>query len=101
MFAKLIGLRLVIGICFIAYGLLLCALEKYDGLPFLNVKFKGNSCINGFIFIVAGILICSTSFLNFIISTIASIILLLIECYFINKFIKNKLPDKNTDSNNS
>ncbi|WP_250675235.1 hypothetical protein LZ906_005480 [Paraclostridium ghonii] len=101
MFAKLIGVRLVIGICFIAYGLLLSALEKYDGLPFFNIKLKGNSYINGFICMVAGILICSTSFISFIISTIASIVLLLIECYFINKLSTNKLPPEDTDSNNS
>ncbi|WP_419742856.1 hypothetical protein [Paraclostridium dentum] len=81
MFTKLVGLRLVIGICFIGYGLLLSALEKYDGLPTFNIKIKAN----GFIFMVVGVLICSTSFINFIISTIASIALLLIETYLINK----------------
>lgn len=81
MFTKLVGLRLVIGICFIGYGLLLSALEKYNGLPTFNIKIK----INGFTFMVVGVLICSTSFINFIISTIASIALLLIETYFINK----------------
>lgn len=81
MFTKLVGLRLVIGICFIGYGLLLYSLEKYDGLPTFNIKIK----TNGFTFMVVGVLICSTSFINFIISTIASIALLLIESYFINK----------------
>lgn len=85
MFTKLVGLRLVIGICFIGYGLLLSSLEKYDGLPNFNIKIKTNGYINGFTFMVVGILICSTSFINFIISTIASIALLLIETYFINK----------------
>ena len=85
MFTKLVGLRLAIGICFIGYGLLLSALEKYDGLPTFNIKFKINGYINGFTFMVVGVLICSTSFINFIISAIASISLLLIESYFINK----------------
>lgn len=85
MFTKLVGLRLVIGICFIGYGLLLSALEKYDGLPNFNIKIKTNGYINGFTFMVVGVLICSTSFINFIISTIASIALLLIETYLINK----------------
>lgn len=85
MFTKLVGLRLVIGICFIGYGLLLYALEKYDGLPTFNIKIKTNGYINGFTLMVVGVLICSTSFINFIISSIASIALLLIESYFINK----------------
>ncbi len=85
MFTKLVGLRFVIGICFIGYGLLLSALEKYDGLPNFNPKFKVNGYINGFTFMVVGVLICSTSFINFIISAIASIALLLIETYLINK----------------
>ncbi|MGL5651957.1 MAG: hypothetical protein ACRDDE_09375 [Paraclostridium sp.] len=81
MFTKLVGLRLVIGICLIGYGLLLAALEKYDSLPTFNTNFK----VNGFTFMVVGVLICSTSFLNFIILSIASISLLLIESYLINK----------------
>ncbi|MDO7203395.1 hypothetical protein Q5M85_03300 [Paraclostridium bifermentans] len=49
-----IGIRAILGLLFIAYGLIVSGIEKYKGLPFFYSKDQINGSINGFICLSVG-----------------------------------------------
>lgn len=94
-----IGIRAILGLLFIAYGLLVAGIEKYKGLPFFYSKDQINGSINGFICLVVGVLLLWTNLKQGIICTVISIILYAIVKFVVGKVVENKINKQEKDKN--
>jgi hypothetical protein len=92
-----IGIRAILGLLFIAYGLIVAGIEKYKGLPFFYSKDQINGSINGFTCLVVGILLLWTNLKQGIICAIISIALYAIVKFAVAKVVENKIKKQEKD----
>lgn len=84
-------IKMIIGIFFIVYGLIVSAIEQYKRVPlFYNSKDQVNGVINGFVCIVVGIVVSSYNLNQGIIIGIIAFSMWGIEKLIISKILKNK-----------
>ncbi|MBN8049362.1 MULTISPECIES: hypothetical protein [Paraclostridium] len=84
-------IKMIIGIFFIVYGLIVSAIEQYKRVPlFYNSKDQVNGVINGFACIVVGIVVSAYNLNQGIIIGIIAFSMWGIEKLIISKILKNK-----------
>ncbi|MBZ6007366.1 MULTISPECIES: hypothetical protein [Paraclostridium] len=84
-------IKMIIGIFFIVYGLIVSAIEQYKRVPlFYNSKDQVNGVINGFACIVVGIVVSACNLNQGIIIGIIAFSMWGIEKLIISKILKNK-----------
>lgn len=84
-------IKMIIGIFFIVYGLIVSAIEQYKRVPlFYNSKDQVNGVINGFACIVVGIVASAYNLNQGIIIGIIAFSMWGIEKLIISKILKNK-----------
>lgn len=84
-------IKMIIGIFFIVYGLIVSAIEQYKRVPlFYNSKDQVNGVINGFVCIVVGVVVSAYNLNQGIIIGIIAFSMWGIEKLIISKILKNK-----------
>lgn len=84
-------IKMIIGIFFIVYGLIVSAIEQYKRVPlFYNSKDQVNGVINGFACIVVGVVVSAYNLNQGIIIGIIAFSMWGIEKLIIFKILKNK-----------
>lgn len=84
-------IKMIIGIFFIVYGLLVSGIEQYKKFPlFYNSKDQINGVINGFACIVVGVVISSYNLHQGIIIGVIAFSIWGLEKIIISKILKNK-----------
>ena len=84
-------IKMIIGIFFIVYGMIVSAIEQYKRVPlFYNSKDQVNGVINGFTCIVVGVIVSAYNLNKGIIIGIIAFSMWGIEKLIISKILKNK-----------
>lgn len=88
---EVIIIKMILGIFFIVYGLIVSAIEQYKNIPLLyNSKDQVNGVINGFVCIGIGVVVSSYNLSQGIIIGIIAFSMWGIEKVIISKILKNK-----------
>lgn len=95
-----IGIRAILGLLFVAYGLIVSGIEKYKGLPFFYSKDQINGSINGFICLSVGVLLLWTNLKQGITCAIIVIALYAIVKFAVGKVVENKIKKQEKNNKN-
>lgn len=88
---EVVIVKMVVGIFFILYGLIISAIEQYKKVPLLyNSKDQVNGAINGFTCVVVGVFVSTYNLQHGVIVGIIALSIWGIEKLVLSKILKNK-----------
>lgn len=84
------GIKAVVGIFFILYGLIVSAIEKFKEVPFAYSKDQVNGVINGVVCIIVGVVVFSNRIKQGLILGLFTLAIYYLERALISKYIQKK-----------